>query len=54
LLDLLLAETGGSLPHVGYMARALKNVWDWQQKMTLLFVLSVYYNMTSLTFKVTE
>jgi hypothetical protein len=28
LLDMLLAETGGSVPHAGYMAKALKNVWD--------------------------
>jgi hypothetical protein len=54
LLDLLLAEREGSIPNAGYMAKALKNVWDWQQKMTLLFVLCVHYNMTSLTFQVTE
>ena len=28
LLELFLAETGGSLAHAGYMAKALKNVWD--------------------------
>jgi len=54
LLDLLLAETGGSLPHSGYMVKALTNKWDWQQKMTFLFVLCVHYNMTFLTFSVTE
>jgi hypothetical protein len=28
LLDLLLAEREGSIPNAGYMAKALKNVWD--------------------------